>query len=182
MEEIANAFIETRNVCINLELKRDIFTIYPRCTALEGSSYKSVISSSLISGPVTASFGIPAGKSLFPLKKIKLNIAPLRRWFMAVDALSNLFYSAARSMHLTEWGLLHCLYCSMDVFFFCFITGYTCHIYCSSRESHEIFFTSLPLRDRSSLNFYFFWLLCLFFALTILMLVRQMNYLKDVEN
>ena len=59
---------------------------------------------------------------------------------MAVDALSNLFYSAARPMHLTEWGLRHCLYSSMDDFFFCFITGYTCHIDSSTRESHEIFF------------------------------------------
>ena len=82
---------------------------------------------------------------------------------MAVDALSNLFYRAARPMHLTEWGLRHCLYSFMDDFFFCFITGYTCHIDSSTRESHEIFFTSLSLRDRSSLNFYFFWLLCLFF-------------------
>ena len=88
MGEVANAFVETRNACIHHEFKRDIFTIYPRCTALEGSLNKSIISSSLISGPVTTSFGFPASKSLWPLKTFKLNLA-----------LSNLFYSAARPMH-----------------------------------------------------------------------------------
>ena len=69
----------------------------------------------------------------------------------------------------------------MDDFFFALLLDI--HVtYIAHRErAMKFFFTPLPLRD-SPLNFYFFWLLCLFFALTILMLVRQMNYLKDVEN
>ena len=89
---------------------------------------------------MTASFGIPAGKSLCPLKTIKLNLAPLRCWFMAVDALSNLFYSAARSMHLTEWGLLHCLYCSMDDFFLLYYWIYMSHILLIAREPWNFFY------------------------------------------
>ena len=118
----------------------------------------------LISGPVTASFGFPASKSLWPLKTFKLNLA-----------LSNLFYSAARPMH-PNWLRITSLFILFHGWFF--FAFYWIHI---SRESHESFFTSLPLRDRSSPNFYFFWLLCLFFALTILMLVRQMNFLKDAS-
>ena len=130
---------------------------------------------------MTASFGIPAGKSLCPLKKIKLNLAPLRRWFMAVDALSNLFYSAARPMHLTEWGLLHCLYCSMDDFFLLYYWIYMSHILLIAREPWNFFFPhSLYETDLLSI-FISSGFFAYFPALTILMLVRQMNYLKDVS-
>ena len=66
----------------------------------------------------------------------------------------------------------------MDDFFFALLLDI--HVtYIPHRERAMKFFFYLSLRDRSSLNFYFFWLLSLFYAL---MLVRQMNYLKDVEN
>ena len=130
---------------------------------------------------MTASFGIPAGKSLCPLKKIKLNLALLRRWFMAVDALSNLFYSAVRPMHLTEWGLLHCLYCSMDDFFFGFITGYTCHMdihvtnACSPNELFE------RCRKLITISFFPEWLLRLHILSVVLILLRSLFRLCEEQ-
>ena len=114
---------------------------------------------------MTTSFGFPASKSLWPLKTFKLNLA-----------LSNLFYSAARPIH-PNWLRITSLFILFHGwFFFSPFTGYTYR-----ERAMKFFFTSLPLRDRSSPNFYFFWLLCLFFALTILMLVHQKNFLKDVR-
>ena len=130
---------------------------------------------------MTASFGIPAGKSLCPLITIKLNLAPLRRWFMAVDALSNLFYKAARPMHLTEWGLRHCLYCSMDEFVLLYYWIYMSHTFLIAREPW-IFFLPHSLYETDLLSIFISSGLFAYFpALTILMLVRQMKYLKDVS-
>ena len=72
---------------------------------------------------------------------------------MAVDALSNLFYSAARSMHLTEWGLLHCLYCSMDDFFFALLLDI--HVtYIAHRERAMKFFLPHSLYETDLLSIF----------------------------
>ena len=47
------------------------------------------------------------------------------------------------------------VYTAPWMIFFCFITGYTCHIYCSSRESHEIFFYPTPFTRQIFSQFLF---------------------------
>ena len=69
---------------------------------------------------------------------------------MAVDALSNLFYSAARPMHLTEWGLRHCLYSSMELFFYFFLLYYRIymsHRFLNAREPWNFFYLTLFTRQ-----------------------------------
>ena len=114
---------------------------------------------------MTTSFGFPASKSLWPLKTFKLNLA-----------LSNLFYSAPRPMH-PNWLRITSLFILFHGwFFFLPFTGYT------YRERTIKFFLPHFLYETDLLPIFissgFF---AYFSALTILMLVHQMNYLKDAS-